>query len=248
MANERLRVAVSSKGFTPAKLADRLGVDTKTVERWIAGRSPHRKSRFEVAALLGEDVAYLWPDAVSADERADVAEAELVSFYPHRSLVPSNLWADVFGRAHSHIGILVHAGGFLAENHLVHRTLRDRANAGVQVQMLFGDPESEEVTRRGVEEGLGEGVAYKVRNAIALFEPLFEVPGIDARLHRSTLHNSIFFADDEILVNTQIYGISAPAAPVLHLRKVPGAELVSTYRRSFDRVWDESKPVALGAS
>lgn len=104
MANERLRTAVSSRGFTPARLADRLGVDTKTVERWIAGRAPHRKSRFEVAALLGEDVAYLWPDALSADERADVAEAELVGFYPHRSLVPPNLWGDMFARAQSAVG------------------------------------------------------------------------------------------------------------------------------------------------
>lgn len=246
MANERLRAAVSSKGFTPAKLAERLGVDTKTVERWVAGRAPHRRSRFEVAAILGEDVAYLWPDAMSIEEHADVAGAEVVGVYPHRSLVPSSLWVDMFGRAQSAIGVLVHAGGFLAENHAVQRVLRERAVSGVGVRMLFGDPDSEEVTRRGAEEGLGEGVAYKVRNAIALFGPLFELPGIDARLHRSTLHNSIFFADDEMLVNTQIYGVSAPIAPVLHLRKVAGAELVETYRRSFDKVWDESKPLALG--
>jgi hypothetical protein len=46
-----------------------------------------------------------------------------------------------------------------------------------------------------------------------------------------------------MLVNTQIYGVSAPATPVLHLRKVPGAELVSTYQRSFEKVWTTGKPI-----
>jgi transcriptional regulator with XRE-family HTH domain len=245
VANERLRSAISSKGLTPTSAAERLGVDVKTVERWIAGRSPHRKSRFEMAALLGEDVAYLWPDAIPAQEREDVAQAELLAFFPHRSLVPTSLWVEMFGRARESIGILVHAGGFLAESHYIHRTLRERAMDGVAVRMLLGDPESEEVSRRGTEEGLGDGVAYKVRNAVALFRPLFEVPGIEARFHRSTLHNSIFWADDEMLINTQVYGASAPAAPVLHLRRVPGAELVMTYQRSFNKVWDEAKPVNL---
>ena len=248
MANERLRAAISGKGFTPASAADRLTVDIKTVERWIAGRAPHRKSRFAIAALLGEDVAYLWPDVVSAEERQDVAEAEIVGVYPHRSLVPPTMWAEMFNRAQVTIGILVHAGGFLAESHPVQRALRSRAEAGVSVRMLFGDPASDEITRRGSEEGLGDGVAYKVRNALALFRPLFDTPGVEVRFHRSTLHNSIFWSDDEMLINTQIYGESAPAAPVLHLRKVHGAELVSAYQRSFNKVWDEAKPIELGAS
>lgn len=242
MANERLRTAISGKGLTPATAAERLGVDVKTVERWIAGRAPHRRSRFAVAALLGEDLAYLWPDAASAEEKQDVADAEIVGVYPHRSMVPTAMWAEMFGRAEATIGVLVHAGGFLAENHQVQRALRSRAESGVSIRMLFGDPASEEINRRGVEEGLGDGVAYKVRNAVALFQPLFEVPGVEARYHRSTLHNSIFWADDEMLINTQIYGVSAPAAPVLHLRKVPGAELVATYQRSFNKVWAEARP------
>jgi transcriptional regulator with XRE-family HTH domain len=248
MANERLRAAISGNGFTPASVADRLMVDIKTVERWIAGRPPHRKSRFAVAALLGEDVAYLWPDAVSAEERQDAAQAEIVGVYPHRSLVPPIMWAEMFTRAQVTIGILVHAGGFLAESHPVQHALRRRAEAGVNVRMLFGDPMSEEITRRGSEEGLGDGVAYKVRNAIALFRPLFDVPGVEARFHRATLHNSIFWSDDEMLINTQIYGVSAPAAPVLHLRKVHGAELVSTYQHSFNKVWNEAKPIEPGFS
>jgi hypothetical protein len=181
MANERLRTAISSKGLTPTSLAEQLAVDVKTVERWIAGRAPHRKSRFAVAALLSEDVAYLWPDVASAEERQDVATAEIVGVYPHRSMLPTAMWAEMFDRAEKTIGILVHAGGFLAESHQVQRALRNRADSGVTIRLLFGDPASDEIIRRGTEEGLGDGVAYKIRNAVALFRPLLQTPGVEAR-------------------------------------------------------------------
>ena len=37
MPNERLRAALLERGLTPAKLGEELGVDHKTVERWIGG-------------------------------------------------------------------------------------------------------------------------------------------------------------------------------------------------------------------
>ena len=159
-------------------VADRVGVDVKTVERWIAGRVPHRQTRLKLAALLGEDEPYLWPDGLGEAQRRDVANAEILEVYPHRSLVPAELWAEMFGRAKTDIGILVHAGGFLAESANVHRMLRKRAENGVRVRMLLGDPDSPEIHRRGDEEGLGEGVAYKVRNALALFRPLLDIDGV----------------------------------------------------------------------
>lgn len=241
MANERLRAAILTKHLSPDDVATRLGVDAKTVERWIEGRLPHRKTRLALAALLGEDEPYLWPEGLNETQRRNVADAEILGVYPHRSLVPADLWSSLFSRAEHDVGILVHAGGFLAENAHVHRALRERADKGVRVRLLMGDPLSPEVQRRGDEEGLGEGVAFKVRNALALFRPLLDTEGVELRFHRLTLHNSIFMADDELLINTQIYGVSAPLAPVLHVRKVAGGELASTYQRSFEKVWSEAR-------
>ena len=219
MANERLRAAILTKGLSPGDVAERLVVDVKTVERWIThGRLPHRKTRLALAALLSEDEPYLWPEGLGEDQRRTVADSEVLGLYPHRSLVPSDLWAGLFSKAEREVGILVHAGGFLAESAPVQRALRERAEEGIRVRLLLGDPDSFEVQRRGTEEGLGEGVAFKVRNALALFRPLLAVDGVHLRFHRSTLHNSLFIADDEMLVNTQIYGVSAPLAPV---RTVP---------------------------
>jgi hypothetical protein len=62
------------------------------------------------------------------------------------------------------------------------------------------------------------------------------------RLHGTPLHNSICRADEQLLVNTHIYGMKASDAPAFHLRKIPGGDLVSTYLESFERVWESATP------
>ncbi|MCX4693010.1 XRE family transcriptional regulator [Streptomyces sp. NBC_01408] len=241
MANERLRSAMMTLGITLDTMAGHVGVDPKTVERWITkGRAPYRRHRLTIAAFLREDEAYLWPDGLPDGQRRDAADAEVLKVYPHRSYVPTDLWLQLFGRAEREIGVLVHAGVFLAENPRWTQLLRRKAASGVRTRILLGDPDSQEVQRRSEEEEIGEGVAFKVREVMKLYRPLYSVPGIEFRLHRSTLHNSLYRSDDEWLVNTQVYGVSAPMTPVLHLRRVAGAELVSTYQQSFERVWSEA--------
>ena len=80
-------------------------------------------------------------------------------------------------------------------------------------------------------------MAARVRNALVLFEPLRRVEGAEIRLHRTVLHNSIYLADDQMLVNAHVHGEPAHNAPVLHLRRVAGGDMVTTYAASFDRVW-----------
>jgi lambda repressor-like predicted transcriptional regulator len=64
-ANERLRDSLSVNGFSLQSLATRLAVDPKTVERWITqGRVPYPRHRQQIAALVKESEAYLWPTAV----------------------------------------------------------------------------------------------------------------------------------------------------------------------------------------
>jgi hypothetical protein len=56
------------------------------------------------------------------------------------------------------------------------------------------------------------------------------------------LYNSIYRADEQLLVNTRIYGVMASNAPVFHLRKIPGGEMASTYIDSFEQVWESATP------
>jgi hypothetical protein len=163
---------------------------------------------------------------------------------PGRAAVPLDLWGRLAEQAAAEIGILVVSGLFLPEQvpQLV-RLLKRKASEGVRVRILLGDPDSEAVSRRGVEEGIGEAMASKVRNVLAFYRPLKGVEGVNVKFHGTTLYNSIYRFDNEMLVNTHAYGFPAAHAPVLHLRRLSSGELFDTYADSFDRVWSSGEPV-----
>jgi transcriptional regulator with XRE-family HTH domain len=243
MRNERLRALLLERGETLDKLADAIQVHAKTVERWITtGRIPYRSHRFAVASFFGVDESYIWPDALDRDEVAAVSQSEVVQVWPHRWAVPRDTWGHFFSQAEREIGALVYSGMFMAEDIGLHRLFAERARAGVQVRLLLGDPDNQNVAERGLSEGIDEGMAAKVRNAIVLFGKLLAEPGVELRLHRTVLYNSVFRADDQLLVNTHIYGVMANNAPVFHLRKIPGGEMASSYIESFERVWEGATP------
>jgi transcriptional regulator with XRE-family HTH domain len=244
MRNERLRALLLERGQTPDKLAEAVGVDAKTVERWITkGRTPYRSHRYAVATFLGVDESYIWPDALGRDDVAVVSESEVIAVYPHRSEVPRDVWGHLFSQAEREIGVLVYSGLFLSEDAGIQRILKDKAAAGVRVRILLGDPDSEVVAQRGEDEGVGEAQAAKIRNALALYRPLRAAGGVEFRYHRTVLYNSIYRADDQVVVNTHLFGVTAPHAPVWHLRKLPGGELTGLYIDSFERVWETATPV-----
>lgn len=243
MPNDRLRTALLAKGMTPADLAAKLKVDPKSVERWIAGRAPYRRHRYSVATELEVDEAYLWPDALSRSQVADASESEIVNIYPHRWTVPSEMWRSFFDTVDAEIGVLVYSGLFLSEDAGVRKVFREKADGGVRIRILLGDPASESVAQRGADEGVDDAMAAKIRNALVMYRPLRDLDGIEFRLHDTVLYNSIYRADDQVLVNTHIYGFTAAQAPVLHLRRVAGGSMVSTYLESFERVWDGATPL-----
>ncbi|MER5622673.1 helix-turn-helix transcriptional regulator [Streptosporangium sp. NPDC002544] len=243
MANERLRVALLEHGTTVDALAEAVGVDAKTVERWITqGRVPYRKHRFAVAKLLGLEEAYLWPGALTSQQTAAVSESEIVTVYPHRWAVPKDAWGRLFSAAEREIGVLVYSGIFIAQDTGIMRLFAEKAEAGVRVRILLGDPSCTEVARRGADGGLEEGMAAQSRMALLLYRSLGQRDGVEIRLHDTILYNSIYRGDDQLLVNTHVYGRFAADAPVMHLRKVTGGDMVSTYVDSFEAVWNRATP------
>jgi transcriptional regulator with XRE-family HTH domain len=243
MPNERLRAALLEHGVTPATVGRELGVDEKTVQRWLSGRLPYRRHRYALAAWLGADEAYLWPDALSAETVGAASEAEILAVYPHRWEAPRDAWSKLFAAAEREIAILVYAGLFLAEDAGVQRILAGRARAGVRIRVLLGDPDSPQVAERGADEGIDEAVAAKIRNVLILYRPLRDIDGTEFRLHSTILYNSIYRADDQLLVNTHVQGMPAANAPLWHLRKIAGGQFAAVYLDSFDRVWEAAVPV-----
>lgn len=239
MTNDRLRSALASASMTSTELGERIQVDTKTVDRWIAsGRVPHRSNRQRVASVLAQDEDYLWPDAVSDAQTSAASRAEVLTVYPNRGSIPTSLWHSLFENAVESIDVLAFAASFL------HDTMPDvddlliaKARAGVRVRLAFGDPESEAVRIRGVEEGIGESLAERCRLTWKYLDPILGEPEVSVRPHATTLYCSMFRFDDDLLANHHLLGAPANHSPVVHVHRLVGGRLFDHYMRSFERAW-----------
>ncbi len=235
--NEPLRRALLRARLREEDVAALVGVDPKTVRRWLSGRIPYPQNRAAIADLVGVDEAELWPDADgSLSGRTRPEEVGVV--YPHRWAIPREVWTRFFGSAEHEIGILAYSALFLAEDEGIQRILAAKSSEGVRVRIALGDPDSRHVVERGEEEGIGEAMPAKVRNALALFRSLAEPNNIEIRLHQTVLYNSIYRADDRLLVNQHAYGTPAAHSPVLGLNRAGAGDMTDAYLRSFERTWD----------
>ena len=241
--NESLRRALLRARLREDDIAARLGVDPKTVRRWLNGRTPYPHSRAAIAGLVGVDEAELWPDA-GGPLAGRTRPTELGTVYPHRWVVPREVWVRLFGSAKQEIAILAYSALFLAEDAGILRILADKGHAGVSVRMALGDPDGPNVAERGEEEGIGEAMAAKIRNALTLYRPLGTVENVEIRLHRTVLYNSIYLADDQLLINQHSYGIPAAQAPVFCFSNTGSGDMTALYLDSFEQVWASALPVA----
>jgi len=240
--NEPLRRALLRARLRENDIAARLGVDPKTVRRWLNGRVPYPHNRAAIAELVGADEAELWPDAgglLAARMRPD----ELGTVYPHRWAVPREVGVRLFGSAKREIAILAYSALFLAEDAGILRILAEKGRAGVNVRIALGDPDGPHAAERGEEEGIHDAMAAKIRNALTLYRPLCPLENIEIRLHRTMLYNSIYRGDDCLLVNQHTYGIPAAQAPVFCLSDTGSSEMAALYLESFERVWASSAPL-----
>jgi transcriptional regulator with XRE-family HTH domain len=240
--NEPLRQALLRARLRENDVAARLGVDPKTVRRWLNGRLPYPQNRAAIAELVGADEADLWSDA-GGPLAARTRPEELGTVYPHRWAVPREVWARLFGSAEREIAILAYSALFLAEDAGILRILADKGRTGVGVRIALGDPDGPHAAQRGEEEGIGDAMPAKIRNALTLYRPLRAVENIEIRIHGTVLYNSIYRADDQLLVNQHTYGIPAAQAPVLCLSNAGGSEMTALYLASFELVWASSEPL-----
>lgn len=243
MANDRLRERLAATGKTATDLASEIQVDPKTVERWVrTGRVPQLRHRYATADALSVEPAYLWPDVPNGHIGAAQALGEVITIYPTRAAVPAELWRHLIDGAQDQIDVLVYSGLFLLDTHPgLPKALVDRAAAGLRARLLYWHPESLHVADRGAEEGIGDGLAARIRLALTYMAPASDAPGVEVRQHETVLYNSLYRFDDELLVNTHAAGSPAVQNPVLHLRRVDGGHLFDHYLESFERVWSAAR-------
>ena len=106
------------------------------------------------------------------------------------------------------------------------------------MRIALGDPDGPNVAERGEEEGIGDAMAAKIRNALTLYRPLRR----GARTSRSAstapcCTTPSTAPTSQLLVNQHTYGIPAAQAPVFCLCDADGGEMAALYLDSFERVW-----------
>lgn len=230
--------ALRSAGLDSADVAATLGVDPKTVQRWLAGRVPYPRHRSALVSMTGWMARDLWPSvATPVDAQSD---DEIRVTYPHRSSVTPDAWRRLFRQAEREIGVLAYSALFLAEDAEVQALLREKARSGTRVRIALGNPDGRQIDQRGKDERIDAVMSARIRNALILFAALADEPGVEIRLHETVLYDSIYLADDELLVNAHVYGCPASRAPVLHLHRSRADGMAATYFEAFERVWEHA--------
>jgi hypothetical protein len=241
--NERLRGSIASAGLRPADLAEAVGVDAKTVERWITrGRLPHRMHRVATAQRLAVDEAYLWPQLISDPVTQTASAAELLQLYPTRGAVPHDVWSRLIDSAGEAIDLLFYAGTHMFEQHDLIAALARKSAKGVHCRVLIGDETSDAVKLRAREERTTGGLEGRIQLHRLYLRALHDMRGVEVRAHGTTLYNSMYRFDQDLLANTHVYGAPAGLSPVLHLRRVPGGRMWDHFMTSFDEVWKQATP------
>jgi transcriptional regulator with XRE-family HTH domain len=224
--NETFCRALLQARLTEEDIAACLGVDPKTVRRWIEGRAlPYRRHRWALATMLDTPETDLWPELRSAQPRP----ADVVAVYPHLGTVPAETWLRLFGSAQHDISILDHPEWSLAMRSEVLSTLAQRVRAGVTIRICIAAPGAE----------MPPAV---ISSAVERYAPLRDAGEAEIRLHRGVLYHVIYRADGYLIVAQCAYGVPAADGPVLHLQQTAEADMFATYVDSFERTWADAQP------
>jgi lambda repressor-like predicted transcriptional regulator len=238
MANDRLRRAMVKAGVNKSTLAQGVGVDVKTVGKWVEGSVPYPKNQFAIAELLGVDPVDLWPN----DHRDFAAAGEIVAAWNRRSDCPPDYWWRLIEQSSEQVDILGYAVLFLSENHpdLI-TVLTDSMARGCQVRIIVADPNADQTKARDEEEGLDGTLVARIKASVKYLAPLLNTPA-SIRFQAAPMYNSVFRFDDDMLMTSHLYGTPGRLAPMLHLRRLGAGGLFDQYSGHFERLWAHTTP------
>ncbi|MFI6733207.1 hypothetical protein ACIBI9_09775 [Nonomuraea sp. NPDC050451] len=245
MANVALRSAMLNAKVTNQNLADRCGVDVKTVERWLQdeARVPHLRHQWAAAEALGVETAVLWPDAIRNTVKTG-PDKEVLTVYPYRSACPKSIWRNLINAARNEIVFAGYTNYFLwLEHPNLAKALKRKAQQGCKIRFLVGDPESEVTHRREEMENVPLTVSTRIRITLAEIEQLRDVPGVEARYGDEHIAMSVFRFDSEMLVTPHLAKLVGHDSPMLHLRRYQDDGLFDRFAYHASELWSNGRDV-----
>lgn len=246
MPNEALREAMVKAMLTDQELADRCGVDIKTVGRWVAqdGRIPHPRHRYAAAEALGADQEMLWPDGIRRNIKTG-PDREIVAVYPYRSACPKSVWRSLFAGATRDITLAGYTNYFLwLEIPNLRGLLRRKAENGCRVRFLIGDPDSEVTRHREELEQVPLTVSTRIRITLDELAKLNGGgAGAETRYSDDHIAMSVFVFDDQMLVSTHLAHLVGHDSPVFHIQRCQEGGLYDRYAYHVAELWKAARPV-----
>lgn len=234
MVNDALRSAMRAASMTTADLAQVVGVDPKTCQRWVTGRRiPHPRHRRLVAEALGKDEVMLWPAVKTVLKTG--AEREVLGAYPHRSELPRVIWRDLIEGAHRRVWCAGYTSYFLWTEV---PNLVETLGVKDDVRFLVGDPGSPVTTTREELESTALTVTTRINITRA---ELAKLPNAQVRLSDRHISLSVWVFDNDMIVCTHLSDLMGHDSPTLHLRRRTDRGLFDRYVDHFTYLWDNAR-------
>ncbi|MFE2159628.1 XRE family transcriptional regulator [Streptomyces lydicus] len=241
---------MSNAGLTPRKLATRVGVTSKTVERWLADADliPHASNREDACRALGVDEEMLWPQAVK-DRIKTGHDRELVHSYPYRSACPSTVWAELVEGATEELFLAGYTNYFFwTQVPRFSEAVRRKAESGCRVRFLLGDPGGEITRQREAIEDVALSVSTRIRISVEHLDRIGAVPGLEVRYSCADdavnhVSLSVFRFDQEALVTPHLARLVGHDSPLLHLRRQGAGGMFDRFAEHSEELWSRAVPV-----
>ena len=244
-ANQRLRSAMAAARLDIEGVAASLGVDPKTVQRWLAGRTPRPRHRWELASLLHAQDETLWPGASASltgtPTRPYGADAEVSRVFASQAdaedeirLLASNA-GEIDLRILRGLGLIALNGSLLRPAIL--------AAGQVRVRVLLLDPDAEAAKRRAEEIGEPlEVFTAGIHLVQARLEELDRLAGVDLeiRTYQQMPVWRTIRIDQTMLVSSFDQEWEGRESPML--MPTPGGMLDRGFRRGFEVAWQDAQP------
>jgi transcriptional regulator with XRE-family HTH domain len=217
LENEHLRTAITGAGLTLEEFADIVGVDVKTVQRWIAGRAaPYRRNRARVAGALDTTEDALWPNAVLLPTESPEGGqpvpvvTDVVAGYGYATDVDAPNPVDVLRSAAERIELIT-----------------PNVVAGIVDLLLAKAAE-------------GCPVRAIIEHADGQVEPLLGIDGIEIHASPGGENYGVYRADEQMLLALHRIGIHSEPSPLILIQRRTSAGLFDRLADEFEQRWEQT--------